>query len=164
MKSIFLSLGSNLGNKKEIIDKALYAIDKRIGRVLKKSHFYETQPWGYISSNNFFNICIEIESNLSPFDILNISKMIEIDFHRTEKTTNVYKDRTLDIDILFYQNNIIRTAHLIIPHIEVNFRKFVLVPMNEIAYDFVHPITKKTISETLSICADKNRIKKIEIL
>lgn len=162
MNNIFLSLGSNLGNKKEIIDNALIQINRKIGSIIKVSSLFETEPWGFVSSNSFYNICIEISSSLSPFDILYLSNEIEKNFNRLEKNTKEYKDRTLDIDILFYSSIVLRTMDLTIPHREIDLRKFVLEPLNEIAYDFINPLSKKKISVLLDECTDNYRINKIE--
>ena len=150
MATVYLSLGTNLGNREENLNKAVSQIEKRIGRISSLSAFYQTAPWGFESQNEFLNIALKVESTLSPVEILRTTQNIETDLGRTLKSNGNYSDRVIDIDILFYDKEIINTPDLVIPHPLLQLRDFVLTPMVEIAPDFSHPIFKKNMTELLS--------------
>ena len=148
MATVYLSLGSNLGDRLENITEALVFIAKKVGDVTKVSDFYETMPWGFYSKSKFLNVAAEVVTNLQPLNLLSITQEIEKEIGRKEKSVNgVYKDRMIDIDILFYEHQIIESPDLTIPHPLLHKRQFVLQPLAEIAPDFVHPVLKKTIRE-----------------
>ncbi|MDR0836228.1 MAG: 2-amino-4-hydroxy-6-hydroxymethyldihydropteridine diphosphokinase [Tannerella sp.] len=136
----YLSLGSNLGNRKENIVGAIVRISEKAGRIVALSGYYETEPWGFESESKFLNVAVEIVTNLPPADLLRTTQEIERETGRKEKSVDgVYKDRIIDIDILFYDNLILNTNDLKIPHPLLHERPFVLQPLAEIAPDFVHP-------------------------
>ena len=161
MSKVYFSIGSNKGNRSGLINEAIDKIDIIIGKVVLKSSIYETKSWGF-NSNNFYNICILLESTLTPELILNKILTIEKDMGRL-KTTDQYSDRCIDIDILFYNNKIINTKELTIPHPLIQKRKFVLVPLSEIAPSYKHPILRKNISTLLSECKDTQKVLDYEI-
>ncbi len=154
MSKVYFSIGSNKGNRSELINEAIDKIDISIGKVQIKSCIYETKSWGF-NSNNFFNICLLIESNLSPELILNKILIIEKSMGRL-KSGNQYSDRYIDIDILFVDGIRVNTKNLIIPHPRLQFRKFVLTPMLELAPDLIHPILNKSIRQLDLECLDKD--------
>jgi 2-amino-4-hydroxy-6-hydroxymethyldihydropteridine diphosphokinase len=150
MPQCFLSLGSNLGNKRENINRALALMVERVGDVSRRSEFHETEPWGFESESKFLNLALEIETKLQPYDLLRATSRIEKEVGRKEKSVNgKYKDRIIDIDILFYDDEIIESPDLTIPHPLLHKRSFVVQPLAEIAPDFVHPALKKKIRELL---------------
>ncbi len=153
---VYLSLGSNLGNREEVLLKACQAIALKIGKINKKSSIFETQAWGYTDTNSYLNIVIELKTKLPALKILSISQGIERSLGRKSKTKidtygrPLYASRQIDIDILFIEQQIINEAHLIVPHLHLHKRAFVLEPLCEIAPQLMHPILKKTIAQILS--------------
>ena len=136
----YLALGTNLGDKRLNLNRAIEEIKKRIGEVTKLSAFYSSEPWGFESTNYFVNAVIEVETRLNVRQLLKTTQQIEIDLGRERKSTqNEYTDRVIDIDILFYGSLCIHEKDLIIPHPHLCKRDFVLVPLCEIAPDFQHP-------------------------
>ena len=159
MSKVYFSIGSNKGNRSGLINEAIDKIDIIIGKVMLKSSIYDTKSWGF-NSNNFYNICILVESELTPDLILNKILTIEKDMGRLKKTDQ-YSDRFIDIDILFFDNMIINSKSLEIPHPRIQLRKFVLTPMLELTPDLIHPILKKSIRQLEIECVDKDQPKKV---
>ena len=155
MSKVYFSIGSNKGNRSGLINEAIDKIDIIIGKVVLKSSIYETKSWGF-NSNNFYNICILLESTLTPELILNKILTIEKDMGRL-KTTDQYSDRYIDIDILFFDNMIVNSKSLEIPHPRIQLRKFVLTPMLELTPDLIHPILNKSIRQLELECIDKDQ-------
>lgn len=157
---VFLSIGTNIGDLNNNIRFAKDKIEKKIGKIVKQSAVYETSPWGFESKNNFYNQVIKISTFLNPYILLGEIKDVEREMGRkTEKNDGVYLSRIIDIDILFYGDQLISSGDLIIPHKFLQDRLFVLVPLNEIAPDFVHPLLNKRITTLLKQCTDKSEIK-----
>lgn len=157
MTSVYLSLGSNRGDRRQNLDAALRALKQRCGRVLQCSSYVETAPWGYQSANKYLNAALCLETSLSPHQLLEATRQIECDLGRTEKTINHnYTDRPIDIDILLYGNQIIREPDLQIPHPLLHKRLFVLEPLAEIAPNLIHPVLHLTIKELLEILRSQN--------
>ena len=148
MAIVYLSLGSNLGDRVGYLQQAtsLLNASEKIN-VVATSSFYESEPWQMNSENWFVNAVIQIATTLTPEELLNACQRIEKQLGRKRLSSEVYTDRTIDIDILFYDYLIIKTDRLVIPHRNFSKRAFVLVPMLEIAQDFVHPLYKKTVME-----------------
>ena len=157
MKRVFLLTGSNLGDRSSLMKRAEVAIGSIIGKVVQKSHIYKSESWGYKSSGFFYNQCLEIETDLDPHSILKEILNIETKLGRT-RVKKDYSDRFIDIDILFYGDEIIRDEHLTIPHPRMHLRKFAMVPLNEIAGDFIHPVFQTTVSELLVRCKDDSEV------
>ena len=133
MHTVYLSLGSNLGDKEQNLMSAISEIARRIGDITAQSAFLETEPWGYDSKNTFLNAAVRVETELSPLDLLHTAQQIERDLGRTHKSQQgLYHDRTIDIDILLYDDLHIQTPELTIPHPLMQQRDFVLIPLKEI--------------------------------
>jgi 2-amino-4-hydroxy-6-hydroxymethyldihydropteridine diphosphokinase len=156
-KEVYLGLGSNLGDRLRNLDKAERTITSLIGPVIKASGIYETTSWGFKSSSNFLNKVINIETGLLPEDLLEKILFIESAMGRVREGKG-YTSRIIDIDILFFGNQIINAEFLTIPHPLIAERKFVLVPLFSIAPDFVHPVTGKSIRELLETCTDSGLV------
>lgn len=118
---------------------------ERAGDVLALSGFYETEPWGFRSENTFLNAALKLETTLSPQELLQTTQQIELEMGRTQKSNGEYHDRIIDVDILLYDDLILQTPELTLPHPLMHERRFVMEPLLEIAPDVVHPIFKKTV-------------------
>lgn len=146
MATVYLGLGTNLGNKEANLRTAIYKLQERIGKQVSLSSFYETAPWGFESDHSFLNAAIGLETSLSPIEILHITQEIEKELGRTKKSVNgSYSDRLIDIDILLYDTLVLQTPELTIPHPLMTERDFVMNPLIEIAGNVIHPILKKRI-------------------
>lgn len=146
LHDVYLSLGSNLADKKGNIIQAIKLINERIGLVLVSSAFYTTTPVGFESDNDFINAACLVLSNLEPEELLTATQEIEKDMGRTIKSKDQqYADRIIDIDILFYDDLTFNSEILTIPHPHLHERLFVIDPMSEIAGDYIHPVLKKSI-------------------
>ena len=162
MYKVFLSLGSNLGNRIFNLQKALELISQHIGVVNHVGALYETEPWGFDSENWFLNTAIELETILNPKELLQKCMWIENILGRKRNMAEAgYSSRPIDIDILFFGNEIINLPNLIIPHEHLHKRKFVLAPLNDIAPQFVHPVKNQSVKTLLENCTDKMRLKKL---
>ncbi|MCU0461785.1 MAG: 2-amino-4-hydroxy-6-hydroxymethyldihydropteridine diphosphokinase [Bacteroidales bacterium] len=158
MKRLILGIGTNLGDKAANLKTALGSINENIGLVVRTSSVYETEPWGFSSVDQFLNIVAEVESKLKPSGLLGRILMIEARMGRL-RNGKEYASRLIDIDILFIGDKILDTTSLVIPHPKLHERKFVLVPLAEIAPDFVHPVLKKNIKTLLTECKDKGIVR-----
>lgn len=148
MATVYLGLGTNLGNKEANLRTAIYKLQERIGKQVSLSSFYETAPWGFESDHSFLNAAIGLETSLSPIEILHITQEIEKELGRTKKSVNgSYSDRLIDIDILLYDTLVLQTPELTIPHPLMTERDFVMKPLIEIAENVIHPTLQKTLSE-----------------
>ena len=133
MHTIYLSLGTNLGDKEQNLLSAIKEIERRIGPVRAQSAFLSTEPWGFKSENTFLNAAVRVETELSPHALLLVTQQIERNMGRTQKSVDgQYHDRIIDIDILLYDNLHINTKKLTIPHPHMYERDFVLIPLREI--------------------------------
>lgn len=159
MNLVFLQLGSNIGDRELVFEKTKNLIEQKIGTITKQSSIYETQSWGFFTYNLFLNQVLLVETEIEPDKLLKIVLNIETLLGRVRKSDK-YESRIIDIDILFYNNFIVNTEKLNIPHPLIQDRLFVLKPLNEIARDFVHPVLNKTIKELLIECDDKLEINK----
>jgi 2-amino-4-hydroxy-6-hydroxymethyldihydropteridine diphosphokinase len=150
MKQVFLGLGSNLNNRKSHLEDALEKLDGHSGiHILKQSSILQTEPIGEIEQPMFLNMVVEIETNLSPFKLLDLCLAIELENGRVRGQK--WGPRSLDIDILFYGSQIIDCSGLQIPHPEVTNRRFVLEPLAEIAPTFEHPILSQSVHAMLQL-------------
>jgi len=154
MRKIYLSIGSNKGNRYSFIKEALRLIQKDIGEVILISKIYETKSWGF-QSDDFLNLCVLIKSELIPAELIIKLKNLEEKIGR-ERNNEKIEAREIDIDILFYSDEIVNQKDLIIPHQRLHLRNFVLYPLNDIAADFIHPILLKSVNELLDECEDND--------
>ena len=141
---IYLSTGSNIGDRAQNLGKAIANLSPKVCSLLKSS-IYETEPWGYVDQPAFLNQVFKASTDLEPFELLAFLKEIEVSMGRQE--TFRFGPRVIDIDILFYDELVLETPSLIIPHPRIAERAFVLVPLAEIAPDLRHPVFNKTAQE-----------------
>ncbi len=160
MEIIYLGIGTNQGNRENNLSNALELIEKKAGRLISSSSVYETDPWGFESSQLFLNMVVKVETELSPYDLLDAVHLIESELGRKRGKTR-YVSRIMDIDILFYGEEVIAAEDLVIPHPLICDRKFVLIPLAEIESAFVHPVFKTTIKTLLDSCRDNSRVNKV---
>jgi len=155
MSVIYLSTGSNLGDRKANLEKARQLVEELVGRVTAASTILETAPWGFKSRNSFMNQALEVETELEPYEVLRVTQQIERTLGRTTKSDRTgYKDRVIDIDIIMYDDMVMESPQLTIPHPLMSRRRFVLEPLKEIAPGLVHPQTGRSISQMLSDIED----------
>lgn len=148
MAIVYLSLGSNFGDRIGYVQQATSLLGASDGiSIVRTSAFYETEPWGMNSENWFVNAVLEIKTTLSPQALLEECQRIETQLGRKRQDDNGYADRSIDIDILFYNKEIVNEENLVIPHKFVHLRAFTLVPLLELIPNFEHPVLHKTISE-----------------
>lgn len=145
LQTVYLLLGSNLGNSKEILDKAIELLTEKIGVIISQSKDYETKPWGVTDQPDFLNLAIAIHTKLKPLEILEQTQSIENQLGRVRKER--WGARLIDIDIMFYGDEIIDEPNLKVPHPLIQERDFALIPLAEIAPNFVHPVLGKTVLE-----------------
>ncbi|VAW12020.1 2-amino-4-hydroxy-6-hydroxymethyldihydropteridinepyrophosphokinase / Deoxyadenosine kinase @ Deoxyguanosine kinase [hydrothermal vent metagenome] len=157
---VYLSLGSNMGDKPNNLQDAVFAIHKSVGDVLRISPVYQSSSWGF-NADDFLNICISLETELRPQELLSSLLKIEKQLGRVRSQEDGYQSRTLDIDILYYEKEAFFTENLIIPHPELPFRKFVLKPLSDIAPQFYHPVLQKDSRNLLQECSDKSLLEKM---
>lgn len=158
-KTAFLSIGSNLGNRLLLLQKAIFEIGNVTGEIRQVSAIYETPAWGF-DGEDFLNACLELQTLLPPEELLVKLLAIETDFGRKRKESDSYQSRTLDIDIIYYEKDIIDTASLTVPHPKMQDRKFILKPLSDITPQFYHPIFNKDTRNLLQECKDKSIITK----
>ncbi|MEA1973561.1 MAG: 2-amino-4-hydroxy-6-hydroxymethyldihydropteridine diphosphokinase, partial [Candidatus Cloacimonadota bacterium] len=162
---VYLGLGSNIGDRKKYIEAAKNLLDHNETKIIQESEIIETKPYGYTDQRNFFNQIIIVETKLGPLPLLELCQSLEHVLNRKREIH--WGPRTIDIDILFYENKIIDTERLIIPHPEIQKREFILKSLMEIAPDLIHPVLKKTIRliyEELKSKKDKKMYKVASII
>lgn len=154
--NVYLGLGSNVGDRAAHLRTGQALISKLIGKIAKKSHVYETQPWGKPDQDAFLNQVVMANTVLDPRGLLDAIGKIERELGRERREK--WGPRTLDIDVLFYGRRVVRDKGLEIPHPELHKRAFVLVPLLEIAPDLEHPLLKKPIDELYAECDDQSDV------
>ena len=152
---VILSIGSNQGDRLENIIQCINLIHQEIGDVTKVSRLYETPSWGF-ESDAFYNAAVAIRTNKSPDEVLVGILAIEKKLGRIRNIPIGYQARTIDIDIIFFNDQIIETEDLQVPHPQMQHRLFVLLPIKDLQMDLVHPILVKTISDLIEECEDKS--------
>jgi 2-amino-4-hydroxy-6-hydroxymethyldihydropteridine diphosphokinase len=157
---IFLLLGTNLGNRRINLERAIDEIQKLVGAIVTKSSIYQTAAWGKLDQPEFYNQVVEVEAEFEGHEILNTILGIEISLGRERKEK--WGERLIDIDILLMGNETIQSKKLTVPHPQLANRKFTLIPLVEIAADVVHPILNKSIAKLLEECTDPLEVTKLE--
>ena len=148
MATVYLGLGTNIGNRKENLTRAIEALSLALGHYTALSSFIETAPWGFNSDNAFLNCTVAYDTELTPHQLLDTTENIERELGRTSKSNGgIYHDRVIDIDILLYGSETVETPRLTIPHPLMHLRDFVLEPLAQIAPHTVHPTTGKSIEQ-----------------
>ncbi len=151
MAKLYLALGSNQGDRKALLDAARAACDASLGRVTGCSDYIETAPWGFSSPHPFLNAVLELETELSPIDILERTQEIERQLGRQTKSSAAgYQDRPIDLDLLLYDDLILETPRLTLPHPLMHLRDFVLEPLQQLAPTLRHPVLGLSITELYS--------------
>jgi 2-amino-4-hydroxy-6-hydroxymethyldihydropteridine diphosphokinase len=163
MNKATLLLGGNLGDRIAFLENARNEIIKNVGRIISCSSIYESEAWGFECDQAFLNQVVVVETALIPSDLLKELKIIEKVHGRISKSGMIYTSRTLDIDILFYNDDLINEADLIIPHPRMHERKFTLLPLQEIEKYYIHPILNMTIEDILKACDDQLHVKRVDI-
>jgi 2-amino-4-hydroxy-6-hydroxymethyldihydropteridine diphosphokinase len=157
--SIFILLGSNLGDRPTNLALARQEISRLIGKIITTSSVYKTAPWGNTNQPDFYNQVIEISSSLHPGQLLD--GILEIETTMGRQRAVKWGPRIIDIDILLWGSHVIKSQSLTIPHPELPHRRFTLLPLSEIAPNFIHPGENKTILTLLTACTDKLEVEKI---
>ncbi len=157
MNKVYLLLGSNEGDRQGWLLKARTSVTECIGTIQRLSSVYETAPWGLSDQPAFLNQVLEISTDMTPDQLLQVVNKIEHQLGR--QRTVAWGQRTLDLDILFYNEEIIDTPTLKIPHPQIHNRRFTLVPLTELTPDFIHPVLKKSCKSLLAECPDTLEVK-----
>ena len=159
MAKLFLLFGSNIGNRSENISKAIYFVSKDIGEIFNTSSLFETDAWGNTNQDSFYNLVCEVSTNDGPELIL--TKILEIEQKLGRVRVKKWEARIIDIDILYIDDIIFKSETLQIPHPLLHERKFTLMPLVQIAADYIHPILKLTSIELLQNCKDSLDVKEV---
>ncbi|HEX7414426.1 MAG TPA: 2-amino-4-hydroxy-6-hydroxymethyldihydropteridine diphosphokinase [Bacteroidia bacterium] len=161
MNEVYLCLGGNLGNCLATFKQAFIYIEQKVGRIKLYSSIYQSKAWEMMDAPDFYNQVIKVETTLAAQQLMVILLDIEKALGRERTDTIIgYQNRVIDIDVLFFNNEIIKTNTLQIPHPRLHLRKFVLEPLHEIAPTHFHPLLKKNITELLALCPDNGEVKK----
>lgn len=159
MNTALLQLGSNMGNSRVQFAFAQRLIVASVGEIVAASSLYDTLPWGNTTQHNFLNQVLEVQTKLTPYNLINTILSIEDKMGRVRN--ELYGARIIDIDILFINNKIIKSKHLTVPHPLIDQRRFVLTPLVEMKPNYVHPVLQKTMAELLAECTDTLAVHKI---
>jgi 2-amino-4-hydroxy-6-hydroxymethyldihydropteridine diphosphokinase len=158
MNIVYLLLGSNLNDRSASLECARNTISGCLGKILIESTIYESEPWGFQSDNPFLNQVIKIATPYNPYQIIELIREIENRLGRTRDLSKGYISRIIDIDILFFNDDIISDDRLIIPHPKIQDRMFTLVPLNELDKSLMHPGSLKTVGELMNECQDTLKV------
>lgn len=156
---VFLCIGGNLGDREDYLRLTIDRIDDSVGTVVSKSDVYESEAWGFEHNTPFLNQVLEVKTTLSALCVLDVCHNIEAELGRNRYITeDTYTARTVDIDILFYDECIYTLPPLVVPHQKLHERKFVLEPLAQIAPNFLHPLLCKTIKTLRDECVDEGKV------
>lgn len=159
LKKVYISIGSNLGNKLQNLQDAIFMLGREVGDILTISKVYQSTSWGF-EADDFLNACIELDTRSSPQIVLKQLLSIEKKLGRERFKESGYESRKIDIDLLYYENIVLNSDELTIPHPKLQERKFVLLPLADIAPQFYHPILKKDARNLLQECKDESKPEK----
>lgn len=157
MNVVFLGLGGNLGDRIKNLNSVISDIHQDCGEIIKQSSIYETEAWGSTSQKKYLNMVVKLNTRLSPQELIKKTGAIEQKLGR-KRNNDQNSDRSIDIDILFFNNDILSFNDLQIPHPRLHLRKFVLIPLAEIESKLIHPLLKKNITDLLNSCSDTLRV------
>ena len=160
IKIVYIALGSNKGDKFKNLQNAVDAVFAEVGPIVSIAKVYQSKAFGF-EGDDFLNTCIAVKTTLKPKKVLSVLMQIEKKLGRTPKQTEGYESRILDLDIIFFEDEIIEDKNLIIPHPEAHKRRFVLEPLQLIAGSFIHPELKQSVDDLLAICEDTNELDNI---
>ncbi len=159
LESVFVLLGSNLGDRELLVNQASKMIGERCGKIVAKSRLYESEPWGFKSEHWFLNQVVKVETAFSPDALMEVLLEIEKELGRDRSVPHEgYVSRPMDLDILYFGNEIIDTQMVNAPHPRLHERRFTLLPLCDIAPDYVHPVMKKTNLQLLDDCQDAGKV------
>jgi len=159
LESVFVLLGSNLGDRELLVNQASKMIGERCGKIVAKSRLYESEPWGFKSEHWFLNQVVKVETAFSPDALMEVLLEIEKELGRDRSVPHEgYVSRPMDLDILYFGNEIIDTQMVKAPHPHLHERRFTLLPLCDIAPDYVHPVMKKTNLQLLDECQDAGKV------
>lgn len=156
MNIVYLQLGSNLGDRENFLRKARLRIEMQIGDITDISKIYETSPWRVDGQSNYLNQVLKVNTEFDANDVLN--RLLRIEKNLGRKRIEKWGDRLIDIDIIFYNHDIIDTYSLSVPHKHMHERRFVLTPLMDIAYNYIHPKYKMTVAQLLIECDDSENV------
>lgn len=161
-KSVYIALGTNLGNRQDNLSRACELLQHMAGQILSYSAAYETTPVGFESTDLFLNSVVELETELEPQDLLKILRQIEEQMGRVRTRSTGYESRIIDLDMIDYKGILLNSSELILPHPRMHQRKFVLVPLSEISPDWRHPELNISLKELLNrLKSDENITKSV---
>lgn len=156
---VLLGLGSNMGDRLSYLSYAVNQLYKEAGKLTARSSVWESEPWGFEAEEYFLNMVVEISTTLDPEALLSVIGAMELRLGRYRRENQGYISRNIDIDILFWGEKIISVPGLEVPHPHIADRRFVLEPLNEIAADFIHPVSGRSVREMLTLCDDRSEVK-----
>ncbi len=156
MHTVYLLLGSNKGNRKRFLALARQLIQQHAGFIIQSSPVFVTEPWGNDNQPKYLNQALKVNTHETPFRLLKTLKRIEKVLGRVNK--HHYSARTIDIDILFYDNTLLKAKNLIIPHPRLHLRNFTLVPLMELDKSYTHPVLQKSIEQLMKECEDTLKV------
>ncbi len=160
MNRVYLILGGNMGKRDEVMFHALRKIDRQVGKIIQQSSIYETAPWGFKDQALFYNCVVLLETQNSAMEVLEKILSIEQQIGRI-RGEQKWQERLIDIDILFFNDDIIEAQTLQVPHPLMHKRRFTLIPLSEISPDYIHPGLKMKVRDLLISCEDKLEAKKV---
>jgi len=160
MAKVYFLIGGNLGDREQILRDTVEQLNDKIGKTCLISSIYETEPWGFEHELSFLNQVVVCETALFPIEVLNNTQEIEQNLGRIRKK-NRYSERTIDIDLLFYDDLIMDTERLELPHPRIGERMFAMVPLAEIIPEFIHPLSLKSIDTMKTECKDTSVVTKL---
>lgn len=161
MNRVIVLLGSNLGSSQLLFQQATQLLHDKLGKIRSQSALYQSLPWGFEHANDFLNQVLILETTFSAHEVLSICLQTEFDLGRERTEAGGYAARTIDIDLLFMNEEEVETESLVLPHPRLHLRKFTLLPLVELMPDFIHPKLKKSMQALLMECIDSSEVKKL---